>query len=237
MIQTKYCLVCQKTHDLCIMCSVESNYINTMALQCCRKCHIINNPEPSNSNWKNKWLITTKQVNYPSWIKEAIIAIFITFKKLNKYDNTSLPNELWNHIYYMMSLNNIGRKYPNHIFVNPLYDFNHSYRSFCEKCNTFHYMEDGNIMSIIEKYPDDIAKKIVFLIIHNNIYRYNSIKVYVDYVKSFIKRIKETTIILDNNLMDPTIIEFLERHSLDTNDFEFENIKKQYRDDIAIAIK
>ena len=101
----------------------------------------------------------------------------------------------------------------------------------------FHYMEDGNLMSIIEKYPDDIAKKIVFLIIHNNIYRYNSIKVYVDYVKSFIKRIKETTIILDNNLMDPIIVAFLERHSLGTPNFQFENIKKQYRDNIANSIK
>jgi len=113
-------------------------------------------------------------IKYPSWIKNVIEILLLIIVRTD-----SLPNELWHEIFKKLNLNNIGRQYPNHSFIrytaytygNKMYPRSYSNRSYCEKCKQWHYMEDGNLLTILDNYPIEIAKKIMFIILFTNYYR------------------------------------------------------------------
>jgi hypothetical protein len=161
-----YCLVCRTTHKICYHCYKHSNIIDkTIMLQCCLECHIIPEDKIIPSTWKNKWLMDNPiNIKYPSWIKNVIEILLLIIVRTDL-----LPNELWHKIFKNLNLNYIGRQYPNHSFIG--YTPTSPLRSYCYKCKQWHYMEDGNILTILDNYPIEIAKKIMFVILFTNYYR------------------------------------------------------------------
>ena len=254
-----FCLVCYMSHHLCYICNNSHNLIDTTtALQCCNKCHKNKKDINNNGSWKNKILMTKKykEIQYPSWIREALITFFMCSNHLDKEEKTSLPPEIWRYIYKLVRLNDVGREYPFHNNMHNYFNYyNRSIikHSYCDMCRGWHYMEDGNILSIINTYPKEIAKKIVFLIWYSNEARYEKLnykyfKVYNEQSNqlpnvlgmntnySYRKFCNKTEIIIDENT-HPEIVKFLNENDINTYNYSFDGTKVIYTNNVIEYIK
>jgi len=256
--QKFFCLVCNRSHHLCYACNYSTNLIDNNALQCCNICHKNKNDINNNGSWKNKILMTKnyKEIQYPSWIRGALITFFMCSNHLDKEESTSLPPEIWRYIYKLVRLNDVGREYPLHNNMHQYFNYCNSSNikhSYCEMCRECHYMEDGNILSIINTYPTEISKKIIFLIWYSNNDRYNKIgskyfKVYNEQPNqlpnvlgmntnySYRKFCEKTEIIIDENT-DLEIVKFLNENDINTNNYSFDGTKVIYTNNVIEYIK
>ena len=243
--QKFFCLVCKMKHSICFICRSNINLLNdSIVIQCCNKCHINKKDDSNNGQWKNKMLLSNnyKQLQYPTWIRSSIIALFICSNRMDITEKYRLPPELWNYIYKCIRLNDVGRKYPFHNYIVNYYNRSNPKVNYCDKCSQYHYMEDGNILNVIEKYPKEIATKIVFLIWYVTEDRHNKLgykyfKVYNEKNITYdYKKFCEKTIIITENT-DPKIIKFLNENDINTNNYSYDGIKMIYKNIIIDYIK
>jgi hypothetical protein len=253
-----FCVVCNKEHKICTFCTEkQSSYIRfseklttnklteNIVLQCCDNCHITEQDKEMNSCsskkyitycWKNKYLLDNPhQIIYPSWIKKVLPILLLIMKRSidNKGNSVNfLPKEIWIKIFKSINLNQIGRINPNHssLFME---NYNKSGKiTYCDLCKEFHYLDEGNILTVMEKYKDNpsMLYKIVFVMFYstpNKYFYYNIISRFnkhLDRVKIDIYKIKNKIVqeyIKKNNYFELAL------------NGELPILMKQYREDIV----
>lgn len=248
-----FCVVCNNEHEICNFCKEKQNrYIRfseqlttnklteNIVLQCCDNCHLTEQDKEMKSGsslkyitycWKNKYLLDAPyNVIYPSWIKSGILTLLLIMKRSidNKESTINfIPKEIWITIFKSINLNQIGRINPNH---SSLFMENYNKASqltYCELCKQFHYLDEGNILTVIEKYKHNqsLLYKIIFVMIYSDRNKYFC---------SFHKLELHERVFIKINLSNPIL-----RKIILTNNFniiylrDLSLLMKQYRDDIV----
>jgi hypothetical protein len=216
----KYCLTCKLTHKVCINCTDSINSLsNTIIFQCCNYCHYI----PADIKIKrelawhnmNSRYFFGKHIRYPSWQSEVIKTLFMIVLRFdNPEEPLYLPIELWITILKHLKVRDIGREIDNHSCNR-----NHSQTlTWCKKCRRWHKYEEGNILTIMENYKDnlELMKQLLYLIFFtsrinpfmnvnaysnakikkyfSNNYYVRSIGLFINYKRHLMKTIKYETI-------------------------------------------
>ena len=194
----KYCLTCKIKHRICRNCNDIINTLsNNIIIQCCNHClyipYDIKITQELEWNKINSQYFFENRINYPSWKTNVIKTIFMIIIRLNTVDSHYLPLELWIIILKYLKVKDIGREINNHSCNR-----NESKTlTWCKKCKRWHKYEEGNILTIMENYKDNIEfiRQLLYLIFFtskinpfNNVDGYSNTKIKKYFINNYYVR-------------------------------------------------